>query len=292
VTNSHGQFSKTITTKNYAADKLQSILDVECAGGNGHQSFTFLSRIGRNYSGLNNDLLNVFQYIYQTFLVFSDNNVPLQTAVENLKVFFEADRERALQEIVEFVRKLDIDINNIEIRREEVEKTKEIPPNTLYRKLSDNNNYEVADIVSHHKNIHGDAVPFDFFDEESKGTSRLAGLIGVILFALKAGQVLLFDELDCSLHPLLLRELIRLFKDKRYNTKGAQLVFTTHNTDILDDTILRVSEVAIIRKTLQTGSMIRRIVDFKGDGMDVRNVTNFRKQYLDGFYSGVPHPAI
>jgi len=60
----------------------------------------------------------------------------------------------------------------------------------------------------------------------------------------------------------------------------------------LDDAILRISEVAIIRKTLPTGSMIRRIVDFKEDGMDVRNVTNFRKQYFDGFYSGVPHPAI
>jgi hypothetical protein len=56
--------------------------------------------------------------------------------------------------------------------------------------------------------------------------------------------------------------------------------------------ILRVSEVAIIRKTLHSGSMIKRIVDFKAEGRDVRNVTNFRKQYLEGFYSGVPHPAI
>jgi AAA15 family ATPase/GTPase len=83
-----------------------------------------------------------------------------------------------------------------------------------------------------------------------------------------------------------------MFKDKRYNIKGAQLVFTTHNTDILDDAVLRVSEVAITRKTIQTGTLIRRIVEFKDDGLDVRNVTNFRKQYLKGFYSGVPHPAI
>lgn len=292
VSNLKGDFSKQIRIENYTAGKLQSILNVECSDGMGRQVFTFLTRVGQNYQGLNSNLVNVCRYINQTLLVFEDNEIPLQISVENLKKHYGGDREKALRTIVDLVRKLDIDIKNIEIKREEVEKNKELPANTLYRELPDKNHYEVIDIVSHHTNVRGEIVAFDFFDEESKGTSRLAGLIGVMLFALKGGQVLFVDELDCSLHSLLIRELIRLFKDKRYNKKGAQLIFTTHNTDILDDSILRVSEVAVIRKTLQTGSMIKRIVDFKEDGMDVRNVTNFRKQYLDGYYSGVPHPAI
>lgn len=287
-----GDFSKHIRMENYTACKLQSILNVECSDGMGQQVFTFLTRVGQNYQGLNSNLVNVCQYINQTLLVFEDNDIPLQTSVENLKKHYGGDREKALESIVDLVRKLDIDIQNIEIKREEVDKKKELPANILYRELPDKNHYEVIDIVSHHTNVHGDVVAFDFVDEESRGTSRLAGLVGVMLFALKGGHVLVVDELDCSLHSLLLRELIRLFKDKRYNTKGAQLLFTTHNTDILDDAILRVSEVAIVRKTLKTGSMIIRIVDFKEEGMDVRNVTNFRKQYLDGFYSGVPHPAV
>jgi hypothetical protein len=256
VTHLKGDFSKQVRTENYTDDRLQSILDVECSDGNGRQIFTLLTRVGQNYKGLNTDLLNVFLYMSQKLLVREDNDIPLPSSVENLKIYFGGDRDKALAAIVDLIRKLDVDIK------------------------------------SHHANIHGKIVPFDFINDESQGTHRLTGLIGVMLFALKGGHVLFVDELDCSLHSLLLRELLRLFKDKRYNTEGAQLVFSTHNTDILDDDILRVSEVAIIRKSLHTGSLIKRIVDFKADGRDVRNVTNFRKQYLEGFYSGVPHPAI
>jgi AAA15 family ATPase/GTPase len=225
-------------------------------------------------------------------IVCETNDVSLPFAVDKLEQYCNGDRDQALAEIVDLVRKLDIDIKDIHMKLEEVDKSKGIPVNAIYRELLDKEQYEVVDIVSNHTNVNGNVVLFDFMSEESEGTIRLAGLIGLMLFALKGGHVLLVDELDCSLHSLLLRELIRLFKDKRYNTMGAQLIFTTHNTDILDDSNLRVSEVAIVRKILQRGSMIRRIVDFKNDGMDVRNVTNFRKQYLDGFYSGVPHPAI
>ncbi len=292
VTHLKGDFSKQVRAENYTDDRLQSILDVECSDGNGRQIFTLLKRVGENYRGLNVDLLNVFRYINTKLLVLQDNDIPLPSAVENLKNYFGGDRDKALASIVDLIRKLDVDIKNIEIKREEVDKSKGLPVNVIYRELPDKSRYEVIDIKSHHANIHGKIVPFDFRNDESQGTHRLTGLIGVMLFALKGGHVLFVDELDCSLHSLLLRELLRLFKDRRYNTEGAQLVFSTHNTDILDDVILRVSEVAIIRKTLHSGSMIKRIVDFKAEGRDVRNVTNFRKQYLEGFYSGVPHPAI
>ena len=89
-----------------------------------------------------------------------------------------------------------------------------------------------------------------------------------------------------------MREIVMLFKKRRHNPKGAQLIVTTHNTDILDDSILRLSEIALVRKTTANGTLIRRLVDAKKDGEDIRNVTNFRKQYLAGFYSAIPHPAL
>jgi AAA15 family ATPase/GTPase len=104
--------------------------------------------------------------------------------------------------------------------------------------------------------------------------------------------VLLVDELDCSLHPLLMREIVLYFKKRRFNPLGAQLIVTTHNTDILDDSILRLSEIALVRKTVANGTLVRRLIDLKNGGEDIRNVTNFRKQYLAGFYSGIPHPAL
>lgn len=285
-----GIFS-ALSTGNYDEKRLQEILDVECSDGKGHQISTFLMRIGENYRGLNDDLMNVFGYILLGVLVFNDNDIFLPDSLEGLKTHYNDNEKRALAAVVDLVRKLDVDVKDIVIRREEVDKGRG-RPNKVYRDRPNSDHYEVYDIKSFHSNIHGERVAFDFAKEESNGTKRISGLIGALLFALKGGHVLFVDELDCSLHSLLLRELIRLFKDKRYNSKGAQLLFTTHNTDILDDEILRVSEVAIIRKTLQAGSLIKRIVEFKGDGRDVRNVTKFRKQYLKGFYSGIPHPAI
>jgi AAA15 family ATPase/GTPase len=79
-----------------------------------------------------------------------------------------------------------------------------------------------------------------------------------------------------------------MFKDKRYNKRNAQLVFTAHNTDILDVDVLRISEVAIVRKNIKEGTSLRSLSSFEG----IRNVTNFRKQYLSGAFSGIPHSYI
>lgn len=292
VTRQKGRFPPAICHENYPAEKLQSILDVECSDGQGRQIFTFLSRVGRSYQGLDHDVRNVFLELDGGLLVFGDSSIGFPSAVDNLTGYCGGDQAQALAEIVDLVRKLDIDIKDIVLRRELVEKDSRLI-NVFYREVPGKNQYETVEIGTLHADKQGGSVTFDFMEEESEGTQRLAGLAGLFLFALKGGHTLVIDELGCSLHSLLLRELLRLFKDKRYNVKGkAQLVFTTHNTDILDDEILRVSEVAIVRKTVQSGSLIKRIADFKREGRDVRNVTNFRKQYLDGFYSGVPHPAV
>lgn len=97
---------------------------------------------------------------------------------------------------------------------------------------------------------------------------------------LNKGGLLVIDELERSLHPLLLVEIIRLFKDKQYNMHNAQLIFTAHNTDILDNDLLRVSEIDIVRKTLKDGTKLRNIAEFQS----IRNVSNFRKQYLQGVF--------
>ena len=100
------------------------------------------------------------------------------------------------------------------------------------------------------------------------------------------------DELDKSLHPILVRSLLNLFVDRGRNRNGARLVFTTHCTDLMDDSILRVSEVGIVANGAKTGTRVRRLADLRAEGMDIRNVTDFRRNYLDGFYSGVPYPSL
>ena len=81
-----------------------------------------------------------------------------------------------------------------------------------------------------------------------------------------------------------------MFKDKDYNKKNAQLIFTTHATDILSEEIFRISEVSFINKNLKQGTTTKRISDFKEK--DIRNVTDFRRLYWNGMLGGIPYPYI
>lgn len=295
VNDQKGTFTFDISAAGYSDERLQSILDVECSDGKGHQTTCFLKRVAQNYSGLNADLKRMFDAVQNDIIILGDNEISLPRAVNMLSRFHAGDRKAALEEIVGIVRKLDIDIRSIVFEYRILDKPETFPVilnGNFSRTLPDGKHVEVLDIRSYHNNTQGTPVEFDFEDEESEGTQRVASLVGLMLACLKGGHTLVVDELENSLHPLLLKELIRMFKDKRYNQSGAQIVFATHNTDILDNAILRLGEVAIVRKTTPTGTLVRRLVDFKENGLDVRNVSNFRKQYLDGFYSGIPHPAL
>ncbi len=286
-------FSQEIRSAAYSQEKLEDILRVECTDGKGVQTKLFLHRIGLAYPGLHADLKNAFGYFYSGIVIHgNEDHLMLPLAVDILAAAMGGDKVAALREITDVVRRLDIDITAINIIETDLEP--EDPPHrgSILKENTETGARQSVSVNATHQDNAGNPVILNFIKHESAGTQRLAGLIGLILHALKSGGILLVDELECSLHPLLMREIVILFKKRRYNPLGAQLIFTTHNTDIIDDSILRLSEIALVRKTVANGTLVRRLVDAKKDGDDIRNVTNFRKQYLAGFYSGVPHPAL
>ena len=287
------EFSPQILSATYSGDKLSDILRVECSDGEGRQTKPFLHRIGLAYPGLHPDLKNAVGYFQSGINIFSnEGSLVLPAAVEILATAMEGDEVAALREITDVVRRLDIDIADINITETKLELADAVHWGFVLRQNPRTGARHSISIDAMHQDVTGNPVLLNFIKHESAGTQRLAGLVGLVLHSLKTGGVLLVDELECSLHPLLMREIVLLFKKRRHNPKGAQLIFTTHNTDILDDSILRLSEIALLRKTVANGTLVRRLVDAKNDGEDIRNVTNFRKQYLAGFYSGVPHPAL
>jgi AAA15 family ATPase/GTPase len=286
------EFSPNIISDTYSKDKLNDILRVECSKGEGQQTKTFLNRIGHGYSGLNDDLKNVYFYLRNRLHVSTNTDtLLLPLSVEILASVFGRDESLALREITGFVRQLDVDINSIGISQRQLAPNEQ-PSTGITRENRLTGAKHALYITATHNNVEGNPVFLDFIRNESEGTQRLAGLAGMILHAIKTGGVLVLDELDRSLHPLLVREIVTYFKKRRCNPKGAQLIFTTHNTDILDDSILRLSEIALVRKTTPNGTMVRRLIDAKNEGEDIRNVTNFRKQYLAGYYAAIPHPAL
>ena len=147
-------------------------------------------------------------------------------------------------------------------------------------------------IQSLHKNVKGEDVFFRFMKQESEGTKRLATVVGFMLAALTKGSFICIDEFDWALHPLVVQEMLSLFMRRETNPKNAQLVFTTHMTDLLENGILRLSEACFVQKNIHVGTKTKRLVEMKHEGEEIRNVTNFRKQYLDGWYNAIPHPAL
>lgn len=119
--------------------------------------------------------------------------------------------------------------------------------------------------------------------EESEGTQRLYGLIAPVLDCLRNGRVLVVDELDSSLHTLLVRRLITLFQTPELNPNGAQLIFSTHDTSLLDHTLFRRDQVWFTEKDVDQATRLYPLTDFSP-----RKQEAWERGYLAGRYGAVP----
>ena len=128
---------------------------------------------------------------------------------------------------------------------------------------------------------------FDFMEDESNGTKRFFALAGVILVALKTGRTMVVDEIECSMHPNLVRKLVELFQSPKANNKGAQLIFATHDSTLMDQTLLRRDQIWLVEKNKNGASQLRSLYDFAPDERP-RNTEAFQRNYLAGRYGGVP----
>ena len=120
--------------------------------------------------------------------------------------------------------------------------------------------------------------------EESDGTRRLFAFAGPWLEALDEGRVLIVDEINSSLHPLVVRFLIKLIYDPEVNKKNAQLVFTTHDTSLLDNELFRRDQVWFVEKDKNNSTQLYPLLDFSP-----RKHEAFSRGYLQGRYGALPY---
>lgn len=132
----------------------------------------------------------------------------------------------------------------------------------------------------------GERLAFDYRNE-SAGTRTWFELIGPVLAALERGSVVLFDELDASLHPTLTTQLVRLFQGRSSNPAGAQLLFTTHDTNLLNH--LNRDEVWLTQKDANGATRFAALSDFAGER--VRKSVNIESGYLSGRFGALPDIA-
>ena len=128
-----------------------------------------------------------------------------------------------------------------------------------------------------------DGVVYFPFADESLGTRKLYIMSGPLLDIVSKGKVLVFDELDGSLHPLLVRKIIEAFHQETDSSRVAQLIFSTHDTSLLDHALFRRDQIWITEKRPDQSSDLIPLSDFS-----VRKEEALQKGYLAGRYGGVP----
>ncbi len=133
-----------------------------------------------------------------------------------------------------------------------------------------------------HQGRDGEPVYFEL-DRESAGTRRLLIVLGRAYKALDEGRPLCVDELDASLHTHASEALLKLFCSPESNPKGAQLIATTHDTNLLETSVLRRDQVWFAEKDAEGATRLFPLTEFR-----TRKGDNFERGYLQGRYGAVP----
>jgi AAA15 family ATPase/GTPase len=121
------------------------------------------------------------------------------------------------------------------------------------------------------------------FSSQSLGTQKLARVLPYIFEALDAGAVVVYDEIERSLHPTLCAKIIELFNDTQTNKKGAQLIVASHQVSLLSIPSIRRDQVWLSEKNEHGESSYKSLSDFQ-----MRTGQHLEKKYLDGRFGALP----
>lgn len=227
---------------------------------------------------LNSEFLRpIFDWFHNQLVIFNEQaQLNLQATIQKLK------QDKGRKDICDFLSSADISISDIDVE------TRKVPGQAVHFDLiagkTEVRSEEIEEHILrfHHITDQGKAV-FGLVDE-SNGTRNLLFLAGPILDILDKGLTLVVDELDTSLHTLLVRELVRMFHNPEINKAGAQLIFTTHDTSLLDASdLFRRDQVWFVEKGIDQSSSLVALAEFSP-----RKNEALERGYLVGRYGGIP----
>lgn len=210
----------------------------------------------------------------QTKHILSDNNNPLRRHVLNLL----DGMDLGIGELTTKIQEFDDIRLPAGLPIEILESLKRDPDISVFshHKIYDENHNEVG------------SIEFDVIERESAGTNRLINISGPISKALQSGSLLCIDELEAQMHPLISWRLVEFFNNPSSNPNGAQLLFTTHDTNLLSSRLLRRDQIRFVEKN-NFSTTITSMMDIKlENGHKPRNDSNYEKNYLEGKYGAIP----
>jgi len=216
----------------------------------------FLSAAAQNN---HEQLSQIYHYFRENYFFYFEINRMSETIsyLEN---------EPLKAQIVEFIKWADVGI--VDAKIETGERLENIQP--------------LKPISFGHRDVNGNNVFFELNDE-SLGTSRLLILLGPVFKALNQGKVIIIDELDTSMHPLLSLKLLKLFSSSKSNHSGAQIIFTTHDTNLLCRNVLRRDQIWFTEKDKKGATGLYPLTDIRTNDSD-----KIEEGYLQGRFGAIP----
>ena len=207
------------------------------------------------------------------------------------------EKEESKHLLQSFYNDLDLGFNNVAIKKKDFNSTDipdDMPEHIVKQLISDLEGKKIVNVKTTHKkrnplNNSLTDVEFDMRSQESSGTNKVFNISGPIFDALTDGGILVIDELDASLHPLLTLSITRLFNSSQHNPKNAQLIFSTHDTNLFSYGEFRRDQIYFIEKDKNFSSNLYSLVEYKGNGgITVRKDRKFEKDYIQGRYGAIP----
>ncbi len=199
------------------------------------------------------------------------------------------DNPKAKEFLLSMFKHAEINIQDYEFESKVVEnKSLPLPPGitidpSVLRELKE---YKMS-MIHQIEQKDGSFKPYKMpFDHESAGTMLLVAYGPIIMEAFEKGRTIVVDELDNSLHSSISRYLVELFNDKTVNRNGAQLIFNSHDVNLLDLDLFRRDQIYFVEKNYNTGiTDLYSLADFSP-----RKTENIQKGYLQGRYGAIPFP--
>jgi AAA15 family ATPase/GTPase len=193
------------------------------------------------------------------------------------------------KQVLQFLAQADIDIIDLNAEKKTYDIDTLFAPQSekereTIKQSLDSSFYEYLDIQTARYNNKRDKIVFDL-ETESLGTQKLFDLAGPWINALQNGHTLFIDEMNNHFHPKIIEHLISLFHNTETNKNNAQLVFTTHETSILNQHIFRRDQIWFVERDTTSGSSLFPLTDFSPR----KSITNIESAYLSGRYGGIPY---
>ena len=223
---------------------------------------------------------NIFMNFANSLLIVRSYNIPIRNTLDILK----SDNTKEKEFINEFIKKADLNLDNINYEKEPVFKLANNKGETINEEPL--KNVDLIDQIHLLSTYKGRKVPSLVFD--STGTKKFEALSSYIIDALLNNKTLIIDEIDSSLHFSLTRSIVSLFNNS-LNT-FSQLIFSTHDSMILsNNNLFRKEQIKFVYKDNDSSKVIS-LDEFTSNENNVRETSDFLKMYQKGYFCKVPDP--